>query len=159
MWHRARGTTDEGGSYKDCQGAGRSPCEVSVFLVHPSDLGAPNTNPPPMSCAGGIQLGTLPATATLKRLGLPIEEAGGSGGAPAAGPTTNPLAAILPLLMSDLATPQPRAGRVMVVKGLPALPAKVVEKAQALEFVEMEDFLPAPRTLRLAEQGKGSLSL
>ena len=47
----------------------------------------------------------------------------------------------------------------MIVKGLPALPAKVVEKAQDLEFVEMEDFLPAPRALRLAEQGKGSLSL
>jgi len=36
---------------------------------------------------------------------------------------------------------------------------KLVEKAWNLEYVDMEEFLPAPRSLRLAEQGKPSSSL
>ena len=42
--------------------------------------------------------------------------------------------------------------RFLVVKGLPTLPMKLVEKAWNMEFLEMEDFLPAPRSLRIAEQ-------
>ena len=36
---------------------------------------------------------------------------------------------------------------------------KLAEKAWNLEFIEMEEFLPAPQSLRLAEQGKPALSL
>ena len=36
---------------------------------------------------------------------------------------------------------------------------KVVQKVWNLEFVEMEDLLPAPRSLRLVEQGVASSSL
>ena len=46
-----------------------------------------------------------------------------------------------------------------MAKGLPTLPMKLVEKAWNLEYVDMEEFLPAPRSLRLAEQGKQSSSL
>ena len=46
----------------------------------------------------------------------------------------------------------------LVAKGLPTLPCKQVEKVWGLEFVDMEDFLPAPRSLRLAEQGTAAPS-
>ena len=73
-------------------------------------------------------------------------------------PVMNPLSAFLPLLTADFKAPPPKSARVLVAKGLPTLPAKVVEKAQSLEFVEMEEFLPAPRALHLAEHEKPSPS-
>lgn len=74
----------------------------------------------------------------------------------------NPFAAILPLLASlpgvsgggEKAEVKP--ARYLVAKGLPTLPRKLVEKVWRLEYVDMEEFLPAPRSLRLAEQGKPS---
>ena len=46
-----------------------------------------------------------------------------------------------------------------MAKGLPTLTMRVVERIWNLEFVEMEDLLPAPRSLRLAEQGTTPKSL
>ena len=43
--------------------------------------------------------------------------------------------------------------RYLVAKGQPTLPQKLVEKVWRLEYME---FLLAPRSLRLAEQGKPS---
>ena len=51
-----------------------------------------------------------------------------------------------------------RPSRFLVAKGLPTLPMKVVEKAWSLEFVDMLDFLPTPRALRIAELGGHSQS-
>ena len=36
---------------------------------------------------------------------------------------------------------------------------KLVDRIWNLEYVDMEEFLPAPRSLRLAEQGKPAPSL
>jgi hypothetical protein len=61
-------------------------------------------------------------------------------------------------LLSALQTTDPREKtegkpRYLVSKGLPTLPQKLVEKVWALEFVDMEDFLPTPRVLRLGYIG------
>ena len=53
----------------------------------------------------------------------------------------------------------PKVSRYLVAKGLPSLPMRVVERIWNLQFVEMEDMLPSPRTLRLAEQEPSSRSL
>ena len=74
-------------------------------------------------------------------------------------------AALLPWLsalpgnvdQSSMAKSKP--SRYLVSKGLPTLPLKLVEKAWNLDYVDMEEFLPAPRALRLAEQGRASTSL
>lgn len=79
-----------------------------------------------------------------------------------AGSVVNPFAAILPFLSSITGTEQKKAEakpQRLIIKGLPTLPAKLVERAQSLEFVEMEEFLPTPRSLRLAEQAKPNPSL
>jgi len=52
-----------------------------------------------------------------------------------------------------------KPARYLVAKGLPTLPTKLVEKVWNLEFVEMEEFLPTPRALRIAEQGNPASSL
>ena len=57
---------------------------------------------------------------------------------------------------SQTKKPEVKPARFLVAKGLPTLPGKLVEKAQNLEYVEMEEFLPAPRALRIAEQGNPS---
>ena len=63
----------------------------------------------------------------------------------------------MPFLSSIAGTERKKAEgkpQQLIAKGLPTLPAKLVEKAQNLEFVEMEEFLPTPRSLRLTEQRK-----
>ena len=70
---------------------------------------------------------------------------------------SNPFASIIPLL-----APLPGSMEhtdYLVAKGLPTLPMKLVEKVWNLEYVDMEEFLPTPRSLRLAEQGRPSTSL
>ena len=52
-----------------------------------------------------------------------------------------------------------KPARYLVAKGLPTLPTKLVEKVWNLEYVEMEEFLPMPRALRIVEQGNPSYSL
>ena len=77
----------------------------------------------------------------------------------------NPFASILPLLMSLPMSAEPKDGlttkptRYLIATGLPTIPMKTVEKAWNLEYVEMEEFLPAPRSLQLAEQVKPTGSL
>ena len=53
---------------------------------------------------------------------------------------------------------EPKPARYLVAKGLTTLPTKLLEKAWNFEFLEMEEFLPAPRSLRIAEQGSSSHS-
>ena len=52
-----------------------------------------------------------------------------------------------------------KPSRYRVEKGLPTLPVKLVEKAWNKEYVDMEEFLPTPRSLRLADQARTSSSL
>lgn len=63
----------------------------------------------------------------------------------------------LPLTTDPKEKAEGKPLRYLVEKGLPTLPMKLVEKAWNLEFVNMEEFFPAPRSLRLAEQGKPAL--
>ena len=49
-----------------------------------------------------------------------------------------------------------KPARYLVAKGLPTLPRKLAEMVWRLEYVDMEEFLPVPHSLRLAEQGKPS---
>lgn len=113
------------------------------------------------SSAGGFRLGDMPAAEVLQQLGLPTLE-GGQGSQLASESSINPFASILPLLAAgprgeEKAEAKP--SRQLIAKGLPPLPVKLVEKVQNLEFVEMEEFLPAPQSLRLTEQGKPNSSL
>jgi hypothetical protein len=70
---------------------------------------------------------------------------------------SNPLASLIPWLTSLSAsgtsgdTAESKPTRYLVAKGLPTIPMKVVLKVWNLEFVEMEDFLPTPHSLRLAK--------
>ncbi len=126
--------------------------QVSVLWVPPI---------PPIGTSR--ELGSLPSLEAIGGLGLtateetPTQPETGVGG-------TNPFASILPLLASlpvsrgqtDKAVAKP--SRYLVAKGLPTLPMKLVEKVWNLEFVDMEEFLPTPRSLHLAEQGRPSTS-
>ena len=69
----------------------------------------------------------------------------------------NPFTSILPLLMSLPTSAEPKdrhvtkPSRYLLAKGLPTLPMKTVEKQWNLEYVDMEEFLPTPRSLWLAD--------
>ena len=117
--------------------------------------------PPPPPRQFPVQV-TSPLWATgrrrkaVRRLGLPSfgESGDESRQAPGEG-ASNPFSALLPWLMSISATTdkkdssEPKATRYLVAKVLPTLTMRVVERIWNLEFVEMEDLLPAPRSLRL----------
>ena len=116
------------------------------------------------SCLGTPRpLGALPPASVTEGLGLPTmirspEE-------PGTDPRNNPFSSILPLLMSlptggeskDKTDPKP--SHYLTAKGLPTLPMRTVEKVWSGEYIDMEEFLPAPRSLRLAEQGKAASTL
>ena len=106
----------------------------------------------------------MPSVEALRGLGL--REVGGEATRQQASGSValNPFASIIPFLSglpgtSTSQDKEAKPARFLVVKGLPTLPMKLVEKAWNMEFVEMEDFLPAPRSLRIAEQGKPSSTL
>ena len=61
--------------------------------------------------------------------------------------------------MDQSSKAESKPSRYLVAKDLSTLPMRLVEKAWYLNYVEMEEFLPAPRALRLAEQGRASTSL
>ena len=108
-------------------------------------------------------LGALPPASVTEGIGLPTMAK--SPERPALDSGNNPFSSILPLLMSlptggepkDKTDPKP--SRYLTAKGLPTLPMKTVEKVWSGEYVDMEEFLPAPRSLRLAEQGKSASTL
>ena len=112
----------------------------------------------------GVQreLGSMPSSEALCGLGL-----GRSDASQQQPPEDqkNPFASLIPWLtaFSSSGTQQEKAeskpARCLVAKGLPTLPTKLAEKVWNLEYVEMEEFLPKPRTLRIAEQGNPSCSL
>ena len=114
-------------------------------------------------------LGKLPSADVLLRQGITSTTSqsgeGQSGQLQQPGVTmTNAMAAIIPLLSALPATDpkeksESKPPRYLVSKGLPTLPLKLVEKVWALDFVDMEDFLPAPRALRLVEQQSSTASL
>ena len=103
----------------------------------------------------------MPSAEVIQSLGLPAISTSAPGTQPAGGSAINPFAAILPLLTSavDQTKGESKPAGLLIAKGLPPLPRKLVEKARSLEFVEMEEFLPTPRSLRLAEQRKPNTSL
>ena len=114
-------------------------------------------------CVGTRQLETLPPADVIQNLGLSVFTTGGGDKQPDSG--VGSLASIIPLLTS-----LPLRGDVrekggtkpshyLVAKGLPTFPMKLVDKIWNLEYVDMEELLPAPRSLHLAEQGKAAPSL
>ena len=105
----------------------------------------------------------MPSAEVLRGLGLGSSEVPGQQQIPEE--QQNPFAPLIPWLTS-LSTSgsqseksEPKPTRYLVAKGLPTLPTKLVEKIWNLEYVEMEEFLPAPRSLRIAEQSNPSHSL
>ena len=78
------------------------------------------------------------------------------GGQTETGGMANPFTALIPWLTSAIGSSSLPSGgvdkpsRYLVVKGIPTIPLKSAEKIWKLDYVEMEEFLPAPR---LAEQG------
>ena len=112
-----------------------------------------------------VRLGAVPSADQLGGLGL--QQFSESGGDPQQTQeereANDAFTAIIPLL-SHLGSEakeksEGKPARYLVAKGLPTLPMKLVEKAWNLEYVDMEEFLPAPRSLCLAEQGKPVPSL
>lgn len=115
---------------------------------------------------GEIALGTLPSQEVIRGLGLPSRSGGDDqqDGSLEAASHSN-LAAILPLLTSMTQPTEarekgdPKPSRYLVAKGLPTLPMKLVDKVWNRDYVEMEEFLPTPRVLRLVDQGGAARSL
>ena len=110
-----------------------------------------------------LQLGTLPPAMVTEGIGLSMMVR--SPEQPVADPVDKPFASILPLLMSfptgieSKEKTDPKPSHYLVEKGLPTLLMKTVEKAWNGEHVDMEKFLPAPRSLHLGEQDKAASSL
>ena len=52
-----------------------------------------------------------------------------------------------------------KPARYLIAKGLPTLPMRTAEKAWNMEYIDMEEFLPASRSLCLAEQTRPAVSL
>ena len=114
-------------------------------------------------CVGTRQLGTLPPADVIQNLGLSEFSTSGGDKQPDSG--VGSLASIIPLLTSlplggdAREKGDTKPSRYLVAKGLPTLPVKLVDRIWNLEYIDMEEFLPAPRSLRLAEQGKPAPSL
>ena len=106
----------------------------------------------------------MPSAEALQGLGLKSSEASQSEEQQRLEEPGNPFASLIPWLTSmsasggQLEKAEEKPARYLVAKGLPTLPTKLVEKIWNFEFVEMEEFLPAPRSLRIAEQGSSSHS-
>ena len=100
---------------------------------HPRDLG----DTPPGEVLRGLQIRTMEEKS-------PAENSTPEGG--------NPFSALIPWLtgisggVSQSEKTEPKPSRYLVAKGLPTLPMKLVEKVWNLEYVDMEEFLPAPRS-------------
>ena len=127
---------------------------------------SPRSHPPANSSIGDSPaLGTRPPGEAIRRLGLATAEELAVSGGTSSATEGSPFASLIPWLTSlstagspsDPADPKPT--RYLTAKGLPTLLMKVVQKVWNFEFVEMEDLLPAPRSLRLVEQGVASSSL
>ena len=114
-------------------------------------------------CVGMRQLGPLPPADAIQNLGLSVFPT--SGGDKQLDSGVGSLASIIPLLMSLLLGGDSREkgdakpSCYLVMKGLPTLPMKLVDRIWNLEYIDMEEFQPAPRSLCLAEQGKPAPSL
>ena len=118
--------------------------------------GRPGLNPPQLPCIGGQrELGSMPSSEALRGLGLGCSDAARE--QPPEDPK-NPFASLIPWLTSlsssgtQLEKAEMKPARYLVAKGLPTLPTKLVEKVWNLEYVEMEEFLPMPRALRIPTQ-------
>ena len=136
--------------------------DTQVSYPHP-----PPPPPPKISRPGDPPtLGDRPAEDAVRRLGLTSFAEPEDGARQTAGEgASNPFSALLPWLTSISASTDKmdssvtKATRYLVATGLPTLTMRVVERIWSLEFVEMEDLLPAPRSLRLAKQGASPKSL
>ena len=106
----------------------------------------------------------MPSAEALRGLGLKSSEASQHEEQQRPEKPRNPFASLIPWLTAMSASGsqqekiEPKTAMYRVANGLPTLPTKLVEKVWNFEFVEMEEFLPAPRSLRIAEQGSSSHS-
>ena len=53
----------------------------------------------------------------------------------------------------------PKPSWYLTAKGLPTLPMKTIVRVWSGEYIDMEEFLPAPHSLRLVAQGKPASTL
>ena len=108
------------------------------------------------------ELGNIPQAGVLQGLGLETMD---NRGQQQQEGQNNPFAPLIPWLTSlsaggnQLEKMEQKPARYLVAKGLPTLPTKPVEKVWNLEYVGMDEFLPSPHSLRIAEQGNSSHSL
>ena len=116
--------------------------------------------------SGDGSLGVVPSAETIQSLHLPaIPNTGGEQHQSENLSTVAPFASILPFLTALPGTadlqekPDAKPSRYLIEKGLPTIPTRLAEKTWNLEFVEMEELLPAPRSLRLVEHGRQAASL
>lgn len=65
----------------------------------------------------------------------------------------------LPTTASPKDMDDPKPSRYVVARSLPTLSMRTVEKLWNFEYVDMEEFIPSPHSLCLAEQGKPTLPL
>ena len=99
-----------------------------------------------------------PSDVTVHALGLnmmedpPVQQKTG-------GEVVNPFVVIIPLLttlpgsFNQSEKADAKSSRYLVAMSLPMLPSKFVGKVWNRDYVDMEEFLPAPCSLRIAEQG------
>ena len=101
----------------------------------------------------------MPSAEALRGLGLKSSEASQHEEQQRPEKQKKPFASLIHWLTSMSASDsqqekiEPKPARYLVAKGLPTLPTELVEKVWNFEFVAVEEFLPAPRSLRIAEQG------
>ena len=108
--------------------------------------------PPTFPIGTSRELGSLPPLTAVGGLGLATSEETPPNQPETGAVGTNPFAAILPLLTSlpgsmehaDKAVA--KLAQYLAAKGLPTLPMKLVEKVWNLDYVDMEEFLPTPRS-------------
>ena len=102
----------------------------------------------------------MPPQEVIRGLGLPVVPGEGehqqeddmATAAQSSLPSVIPLLTFMPQSADRNDKGEPKPSRFLVAKGLPTLPMKLVDKAWNKEYVDMEEFLPTPHSLRLAEQ-------
>ena len=109
------------------------------------------------------ELGSMLSAGALRGLGLESREAPQQQQTPEE--SSNPFTSLIPWLTSmsangnQLEKPESKPTKYLVAKGLHKFLTMLVEKVWNLEYVGMEEFLPAPRALLTSDQSNPSHSL
>ena len=116
-----------------------------------------------LSPPGGVRLGLLPEGSQLGEVGAGLKDNDAPiNPLPKDTRVGNPFASLIPFitgLAKEQQSVDPKPKRYLVAKGLPTLPVKLTERVWGLEYMDMEEFLPAPQAVRLAEQRKAPATL